>query len=153
MKWISSRMGWQKISGDFFLQLWNSCTKTATKSCIANQWKKYPNDRLLVQNLHTMKRGKTKETFCLSASTGLRLSFRTKDLIFFPTIQFWSRKAYQRWGVVWCWELVDVLFLVFGQLFQCPPGLRGHDDSQTIVFFSKNSAPPFSPSKSFVQRR
>ena len=34
------------------------------------------------------------------------------------------------------------------------PGLRGHGDSQTVVFFSsQNSAPPFSPSKGFVRRR
>ena len=84
MKWVDKKLQ-TKIR---VFQSWNSPTKTAMKSWIANRWKKYPNDRLLVQNLHTMKRGKTKETFCLSASTGLRLSFRTKDLIFFPTIQF-----------------------------------------------------------------
>jgi hypothetical protein len=33
-----------------FFQSWNSWTKNATKSCIANQRKKYPNDCLLVKN-------------------------------------------------------------------------------------------------------
>jgi hypothetical protein len=74
-KWNGFRPEWddQKSWTEFhFFQSWNSWTKTATKSCIANQWKKYPNDRLLVQNLHTTKRGKNKKTFRLSASTSLR---------------------------------------------------------------------------------
>jgi hypothetical protein len=64
-KWNGFRPEWDKKNlGRNFVcfSTWNSWMKTATKSCITNQWKKYPNDRLLVQNLHTTKRGKNKKT-------------------------------------------------------------------------------------------
>ena len=41
-----------------------------------------------------------------------------------------------------------------GEDEESAPGLRGHGDSQSVVFFSsQNSTSPFSPSKSFVQQR
>jgi hypothetical protein len=63
MKWVDKKLQ-TKIR---FFQSWNSPTKTAMKSWIANRWKKYPNDRLLVQNLHTTKRGGN----CKAARLGL----------------------------------------------------------------------------------
>ncbi len=91
--WTKSEMvfvqnGMTKNLGQNFLffpfQLWNSWTKTATKSCIANQWKKCPNDRLLVQNLHTTKREKNKKNVLLVCKV------RPKGIVFFGPRTNWS---------------------------------------------------------------